>query len=191
MGRSVGIDRAQVVTAAAAISDDIGLDQLTLAQVATRLCVKLPSLYNHVDGLPDLRRALALLGIRQLYDQMRRAGVGKAEDAAIIAIAQAYRAYATAHPGVYAASVRAPAPGDAELQQASQEVLEVVLAVLEPYHLSGEAAIHAVRGLRSIIHGFVTLELAGGFGMPLDRDESFAWLLGTYIAGLRTAGSRD
>lgn len=46
--------------------------------------------------------------------------------------------------------------------------------------------IHAVRGLRSIVHGFATLEAGGGFGMPLDRDESFLRLLRAYLAGLRT-----
>lgn len=190
MARSVGIDRTQVVAVAADVADEVGLDQLTLAQVAVRLGVKLPSLYNHVDGLPGLRRALALLGMRQLMEHMRRAGVGKAEDAAITAVALAYRAYASAHPGVYAATVRAPSAADPELQQASQETVEVVLAVLEPYGLSSETAIHAVRGLRSIIHGFVTLDLAGGFGLPIDRDESFHWLLRSYIAGLRATSTR-
>jgi len=47
-----------------------------------------------------------------------------------------------------------------------------------------EAAIHAVRGLRSIAHGFATLELAGGFGMPLDCEESFLRLLRAYVTGL-------
>jgi hypothetical protein len=94
------------------------------------------------------------------------------------------------HAGVYAATVRAPAPEDAELQHVSQAIIEVVLVVLEPYGLDGEAAIHAVRGFRSIAHGFATLELAGGFGMPLDRDESFLRLLRAFIAGLRAEGRR-
>lgn len=44
----------------------------------------------------------------------------------------------------------------------------------------------AVRGLRSIAHGFATLELAGGFGLPFDPDESFLRLLQAYLVGLRT-----
>ncbi|MBA3945619.1 MAG: WHG domain-containing protein [Herpetosiphonaceae bacterium] len=187
MARSVGIDRTKVIAVAAELADEFGLEQLTLAQVATRLGVKLPSLYNHVDGLPDLRRALALLGIRQLMVQFTQAAIGKAEDAAIIAMADAYRAYARAHPGLYAATLRAPGPDDVEALQAAQSIVEVVLTVLEPYGLAEAAAIHAVRGLRSIIHGFVTLELAGGFELPLDHDESFRWLLHTYSAGVRAA----
>jgi AcrR family transcriptional regulator len=174
-----------VIATAAALADEVGLDQLTLAQVAARLGVRLPSLYNHVDGLPGLRRALALAGLRQLLEQMSRAAVGKAEDAAVLAVARAYRTYVLAHPGVYAATVRAPAAGDLEVAQLAQAIVEVVLAVLEPYDLGEEGAIHAVRGLRSIVHGFATLELAGGFGLALDRDESFLRLARAFIAGLR------
>lgn len=60
--------------------------------------------------------------------------------------------------------------------------------MLELYGLDEAAAIHAVRGLRSIVHGFATLELAGGFGLPLDCDESFLRLLRAYVAGLHSAG---
>lgn len=188
MARSVGIDRGQVVTVAAELADLHGLEQLTLAQVAARLGVRLPSLYNHVAGLPGLQRELALLAGRELLERISRAAIGKASDAAVIAVGQAYRRYVLEHPGRYAAIARAPAADEAELQQVGQAIIEVVLAVLAPYSLDGEAAIHAVRGLRTIAHGFATLELAGGFGLPLDRDESFLRLLRAYVVGLRTAG---
>lgn len=185
MARSVGVDRMRVVAVAADVADEYGLDQLTLAAVASRLGVKLPSLYNHVDGLAGLRRELAWFGARQLYERISRAAIGKAEDAAVLAISHAYRAYITEHPGVYAATVQAPTPDDLELTQISQSLIEVILVVLEPYELDEVGGIHAVRGLRSIIHGFATLELSGAFALPLDRDESFLRLLRAYIGGLR------
>ena len=185
MARSVGIDRAQVVAVAAELADAHGLDQLTLAQVAARLGVRLPSLYNHVDGLPGLRRELTLLRVRQLLDRVSRATIGKSGDMAVLALAQAYRSYVLEHPGVYMTTMRAPEPDELELQQLAQRLIEVIQAVLEPYGLDDEAVIHAIRGLRSIVHGFTTLEMVGGFRMALDRDESFTWLLQTYLAGLR------
>lgn len=188
MARKRTLDAAAVVRAAAEIADADGLDQLTLARVAERLDVRVPSLYNHVDGLPGLRRALSLAGVRASIDAMRRATVGVSGDAAMLALARAYRAFAQDHPGQYAASVRAPTPGDDALQGASEELLGVVLAVLASYQLSGDAATHAIRGLRSIIHGFVSLESAGGFGLPLALDESFDRLVGTFIAGLGHKG---
>ena len=73
---------------------------------------------------------------------------------------------------------------DHELQEVGREVIEVILAVLAAYKLRGDEALHAVRGLRSIVHGFVSLEAAGGFGLPLDLDESFRRLVQMFIRGL-------
>jgi AcrR family transcriptional regulator len=185
MSRRAGINRQQVVGVAAELADAQGLDRLTLAQVAEQLGVRLPSLYNHVEGLPGLRRALALMGLRQLLERISRAALGKAGDEAVIAVAQAIRRLVNERPGLYAATVPAIDPADGELQQAGQAILDVLFIVLGPYALDQQSATHAIRGLRSITHGFATLEAAGGFGLPLDRDESFLRLLHAYIAGLR------
>lgn len=184
MGRSAGVTRERVVAVAAELADEHGLSALTLAQVAARLGVKLPSLYNHVDGLPGLQRALAAQALGELTAAITRAAVGRSRDEAVLAIAGAYRAYVLAHPGRYAATVRAPGPDDAELRALSRGPVEVVAAVLAPYGLADDDAIHAVRGLRSLVHGFASLEVAGGFGLDLDRDESFRRLVAAYIAGL-------
>ena len=83
------------------------------------------------------------------------------------------------------ASVRAAAPDDTALLALSQELIDIILAVLAPYGLSEEHALHAIRGLRSVAHGFATIETAGGFGMALDRDESFLRLVQGLIAGIK------
>jgi AcrR family transcriptional regulator len=184
MARSAGITRERLVAVAAGLADANGFEQLALADVAVALGVKLPSLYNHVDGLAGLRRELALLALRTLVERVRHAAVGKAGDEAVGGVAQAYRAFVLERPGLYGAIVRAPAPDDAELQRSSAELVEVVLAVLAPYGLAEVEAIHAVRGLRAIAHGFATIEAAGGFGLALDKDESFRRLVAAYTAGL-------
>jgi AcrR family transcriptional regulator len=81
--------------------------------------------------------------------------------------------------------------GAEELAAAEERVVRIVLAVLLPFGLEGVEAVHAVRGLRSLVHGFATLEVAGGFGLPLDCDESFRRLVDWFVAGLAGgAGAR-
>jgi hypothetical protein len=75
---------------------------------------------------------------------------------------------------------------DVELAAAEERVVRIVLAVLASFGLQGQDAIHAVRGLRSVVHGFASLEVAGGFGLPLDCDESFRRLIAMLVAGLET-----
>lgn len=186
MARRAGasLDRAAVVHAAAQLADTVGLEGVTLATLAAKVGVQTPSLYNHVAGLPGLRRELALLGLRELGRRMERAAVGRSGDDALVAIAQAYRAYAREHPGVYAATQRAPEGDDPAWAAAGAEVVGIVLAVLAGYGLEGDDALHATRALRSLLHGFASLETMGGFGLPLDLDESFRRLLVLFIAGL-------
>jgi AcrR family transcriptional regulator len=166
-----------------------GFQRLSLAALAERLGVRTPSLFKHVAGLPALRRELALLGLRLLGERLTEAVAGRAGDDAIRALAEAYRAFARDHPGLYAATQPAPAADDAELASAAEKVVGVLLRILEAYQLRGDDALHAVRAWRSALHGFVALETAGGFGLPLDLDESYRRLIEMYITGLRTAAA--
>jgi AcrR family transcriptional regulator len=183
-----GLDAAQVVAAAADLADAEGLEAVTLARVAAGLEVRTPSLYNHVDGLDGLRRGLALLSIRDLTAAMRDATVGLSGDDALRAIATTQRAYAHEHPGRYAAAAVA-APTLEPERSAAQEGVAVIAAALRGFELDDEEAVHAIRGVRAAVHGFVALELAGGFGMPVDVDTSFDRLIDTLAAGLARAPS--
>ncbi len=65
----------------------------------------------------------------------------------------------------------------------------MVLTVLQPYGFNAEDLLHVVRGLRSLLHGYVDLEIAGGFGLALDRDESYRQLVRTADTGLAHAAN--
>jgi hypothetical protein len=41
-----------------------------------------------------------------------------------------------------------------------------------------------LRGLRSIVHGFATLEESGAFGLPIDMNVSFHTIVMAYIASI-------
>jgi AcrR family transcriptional regulator len=182
-----GLDREAVVDAAARLADAEGLDAVTLARVASELGVRSPSLYVHVDGLGDLRQRLGVRGARALADELRTAAAGRAGREALEAIAHAYRDYALRHPGSYEALQLPTAFGGDEGNDAAADVVGAVLAMLRGYRLEGDEAIHAVRIIRSSLHGFVTLERAGGFQIPLELDETFARLVAMLDGGLRPA----
>jgi AcrR family transcriptional regulator len=179
-----GLDTARVVDEAARIADAEGLDEVTLARVASALGVRAPSLYNHVEGRGGLIRLLAIRSIDELADALRDAAVGRAGADALRSIAHAYRAYALGHPGRYAATVLAPSPGDEQLAAAGGRAVGVLVAVLAGWDFKGDEALHRVRVIRAGLHGFVAIEMQGGFGLPLELDESFELLLATLIAGL-------
>jgi AcrR family transcriptional regulator len=184
MTRRAGLDKDAVIEEAVRLVDEEGLEQLSLGRLGERLGVRVPSLYNHVAGLPGLRRDLAVYALRDLYQIATRATIGKARAEAIYALADAMREYARHTPGRYLCTLQAPQEGDAEWQELGRLNIEVVRAILAPYLSDETTTIHAIRGLRSIVQGFISLEMAGAFAMPIDLEASFHWLLAAYIKGL-------
>jgi AcrR family transcriptional regulator len=57
-----------VLNAAIQLLDQEGREALSLGRLAQRLGIQTPSLYNHIDGLPGLYRALAVWNARTLGD---------------------------------------------------------------------------------------------------------------------------
>lgn len=168
-----GVTVERVVGTAAEIADEEGVTAVTMSAVAQRLGVSVPGLYKHVDGLPGVNRMLAVRSTNELADTLSASVMGKSGDAALHSLCHEYRAYAKQHPGRYAATVVAPDAADVEHQEAANKALTAVLAMFSGYHLTDDDAVDAARYLRSVLHGFVTLELAGGFGLPQDVDASF------------------
>jgi AcrR family transcriptional regulator len=179
------LNRERVVAKAIELADAaVDPGAVTLTALANALDVRVPSLYNHIEGLDDLHAAMAEVAVRQVIEDLRRASLGKTGRQALLAMAIAYRHYARQHPGVYPLTVRAPNPGEERLAALAQELLQLLLLVLASMNIDGEDAYHAVRGLRAILHGFTALEVAEGFKMDLDRDESYRRLVETYLDGL-------
>jgi hypothetical protein len=108
---------------------------------------------------------------------MAAAAAGVSGREALGAISAAYRQYAQTAPGRYAASVRAPTPGDQEYADVTSQALAVISAALKGYHLDGPDLIHAIRMWRAACHGLASLEMAGGFGLPQSVDATFERLI--------------
>lgn len=183
-----GLNAATVTGAAAILADEIGLAQVSMSLVAERLGVKSPSLYKHVDGLTDLTRRVAVLAATELGDDLRDAMQGRAGRDALAAAAQAVRDYVRQHPGRYAATVGVrPAGPEDPLVTALERALDSFAAALRGYWPDPVDEIHALRMLRSVLHGFATLETSGGFRFGTDVDASFAWMIDFLDRGLRAS----
>lgn len=181
-----GLSTELVVAEAARLVDRDGAGALTLRAVADRFGVAQPSLYKHIGGLDDLHGRLAAVAARELGTALRRAAGGKAGADATRAVAAAYRRYARRRPGCYGYLLR-PRAGDEDHLRASAEVLEVLYDVLAGYRIVDEQdRVDAARFLRSALHGFVSLENAGGFAMARSVDRSFERTVQGLDSALRT-----
>jgi AcrR family transcriptional regulator len=188
VARKLGLTLDDVVDAAAVVADRDGLDAVSLAAVAAALGVKAPSLYAHVAGLAGLHRALGRRGAIELGAALADAVDDEDEDdpaSALRALAGAYRRFAHDRPGLYAAMLPAPDP-DADPEAAADFAAAIAgpAQVMARLGLPPERTIDAVRTVRALLHGFVDLELRGGFGLPDPVDDTFAYAVELVVAAM-------
>ena len=119
-------------------------------------------MYAHVGGLGDLRDRIARSGSLELTDALSAAATGRAGREALHAVAMAYRAYAHSAPASTPRCSARPTAATTSARPRAARLVGVLAAVLRGYGLEGDDAIHAVRLLRSALHGFVSLESAAG-----------------------------
>ena len=184
MARS-GLSTDRLVRAAAELADTVGFDQVTVSALARQFDVKVASLYSHLRSSHDLKTRIALLALEELADQVAAALAGRAGKDALAAFADVYRDYAREHPGRYAA---AQLRLDAETAAASAggRHAQMTRAILRGYDVAEPDQTHAVRLLGSVVHGYVSLEMAGGFDHSApDPQETWSWILDRLDALLR------
>ncbi|MEU1470415.1 WHG domain-containing protein [Streptomyces sp. NPDC005761] len=158
----VGLTTERLVEAGAELADEVGFDQLTVSALARRFDVKVASLYSHLRNSHDLKTRIALLALEELADRGAASLAGRAGKDALSAFADVYRDYAREHPGRYAAAQYRLDP-EAAAASAGGRHAQMTRAILRGYDLSEPDQTHAVRLLGSVFHGYVSLEMQGGF----------------------------
>lgn len=169
-----GLNTTVIVEKAREIIDTEGLEHLTLARLASDFHVAPPSLYKHVKGSSDLLNLVATQATSDLAARINLAIRGLYGKQALVALCNSYRSFASTRPGCYQLTQQSR---DYEpWKEAANELIAVVVAALHSYGINEQDISH-IRFARSVLHGFVSLELDGGFALPNSIDESFELLI--------------
>jgi len=165
-----------IVDAAFALLEAGGLEAVTMQAVAQRVGIRAPSLYKRVrdrDALVGLVVGRAVDGLGALLAETAARSPDDPRRA-FVALAEAVRAFAHAHPAAFRL-VFNPLPDAARadvdaLARASAPVLSVAA------RLAGEAeALEAARLVTASLTGFLLMELSGAFRLGGDVDRAYAW----------------
>ena len=143
------LDQGQVVRAALALLDEIGLDELTMRRLAERLGVKAASLYRHVRNKDEL---LALLGdeISAEIPLPRRTGTWRDQ---LTEVAWNVRRGLLAHRDAARVLASTPPAGPRRLRH-----IEAVLQILRTAGLTDRDAAHAAYHLNNLVTEFAADE---------------------------------
>lgn len=181
----MGLDKSAVISRAAQLANDVGLENITLKSLANDLNIQPPSLYNHISGLDDLKKELMLYGWLQMEDQILEAVAGISGYNAIEVMCRTVFEYATTNPGVFNAMVWYNKFENDETNNATKKLFPVVLKVFSSLNISQEDSDHLVRTFRSFLEGFALLVNHNAFGNPISINDSFELSLKVLMAGMK------
>ncbi|MGY0023586.1 TetR/AcrR family transcriptional regulator [Streptomyces sp. YJ-C3] len=157
----------EIAAEARTLLEQSGPDALTMRALADRLGIKAPSLYKH---FPDKQAVEAELVAQMLTESAE--ACEEAERTApdpLAALADAYRAWALAHPHLYCLATERPLP-----RHALPEGLEEQAAMPLMRVCGGDEDL--ARAVWAFAHGMVILEIHGRF--PDGADLERAWRTG-------------
>lgn len=183
--RTGRVTAKSVVDTAVRLADTEGIDAVSLTRIAAELGVTQPSIYRHINGIQELKKAMVLRTRELLVADLREAAIGCTRDDAVQAVATAWRHFVRVHPGLYDATDRIATAGDTDLEASLDQVVHVLAMSMKGYRLAPEEQVHSARSVRSALHGFVALEKDAGHPAGAGLDESFERLVALLVAGIR------
>lgn len=166
------INRTVVLDLAWEIIQKVGFSEFRLALLAEALKIRTPSLYNHVNDTDDIfyemkKRSLVLLG-DSLEVSLRNF---EKNFKPIYQFLGAYREFAKQYPHMYPLTI-VSTENDPELKTLGDRILQLCMDAFLFVQLDKET-VHRIRIIRSLVHGFISLEQEGGFGRKESVEESF------------------
>ena len=182
-----------ILDTARAIMREEGVAALSMQELARRMDMRAPSLYNYFSGKMEIYDTLFRLGFT-LSDEHRREVLKEAEDIhdEIRLSIEAYMSFALEHPELYQLCFERPVPGFIPskaslelsfglLHQAYEQV-DVLREVLETDLSSQQLADTVI----AITHGLTALHLANEPDLPIGQGR-FGSLIPVVVSILETA----
>ena len=176
------LNKEMIVEEAVGLIEETGYRDFTMRDLAARLDVKASSLYNHIDGIEEVKSAIGLKSIKMMNSALAEAVKGKERDEAVKSAARAYRTFAKEHPELYETIVEIPMSGDNLLFKECPYSLQPLADVISEYPVTKEALLSSFRYLMSAMHGFLELELSGFLkDKSIDIDISYSSMIDIHI----------
>ena len=165
-----GLTKEIIIAEAVAFIEETGQPEVSLHELARRLEIKTPSLYNHIKNTKELQYAVFQFAIDKFVANQKLATENKKKDEAVKAFADAYYSFATENKGLYRLIMSMPSEEDDMEKKMAVPLLNTVVSILSDYALTEETIAHWQRVFRAILHGFISQEYLGYFYYYNDID---------------------
>jgi len=178
------LTKEAVLAAAVRIAEEKGSSALSMQELAGALGIIPSSLYNHISGLDEAKKYIVQFAGESLIAVIRDHVLGYSGNDALLKVAFAFREFAVAHPELYKAICVCTDIPEYKLNEEDQEFVRVLHRILEHYSLNETQKTHFGRAFRSSMHGFISIELSGGFKSTANIDETYMIMINQIISML-------
>ena len=165
-----GLTKKLIISEAVKYIEENGKSTISLHELARRLKVKTPSLYNHIKNTKELQYEVFQYAIEKFVKNQQSAIENKKKDEVVRSFAEAYYSFAIENKGLYQLIMSIPSEEDDKAKEIAIPLLRLVVEILSNYGLSEESIAHWQRVFRAILHGFVSEEYLGYFYYYKDVD---------------------
>lgn len=152
-----------IIEESVAYISETGDSDIPMREIARRLGVKAPSLYNHFNSMTELRYAVYQYSIDRFVTTLEESVADKTGDEAIIAFAESYHDFAMRNRGLYTLIMSIPSDNDRTGFAIALPLLDLAVSILSEYDLDDTSIAHWQRVFRAFLHGFVSQEYLGSF----------------------------
>lgn len=180
-----GVNEDRIIEVSAKLSEEVGMENLTLKMIADELKIKSPSLYNHIASLDDIKTKLMIYGWKQIEDKMINAAAGVSGYNALRSMSYAFYDYATNNKGIFNAMLWYNKYENEITKQTTSRLFDLLFKILTSLHISQENINHIIRTLRSFLEGYALLVNNKAFGYSLPIKESFDLSVEIIINGIK------
>lgn len=180
------IDKETIINKAVEIVNSVGIDKVTLKMLAENLGIKSPSLYNHIEGIDDLKKQLMIYGWKQAEQRITLAVIGVSGYDAIRAMCYAFYDYVIENPGVFNVMLWYNKFQSEEMEMATAQLLTIIFKITSSLNIPDDYCFHLIRTFRGFLEGYFLLVNNGSFGHPLPIFESFEISIEVLIAGIQS-----
>ena len=122
-----GLTKEKIIADAISAIEESGQSKISLHELARRLGIKTPSLYNHIKNSKDLRHEIFRYAITLFVDNQNAATKGKQKDEVVKAFAEAYFSFAHENRGLYRLVMSMPQDNDDTEKELAVPLLETAI----------------------------------------------------------------
>lgn len=184
-----GLSFDVIVQTAMRLVNEKGYGKFSARELASELNVKAASLYNHLGSMDEVNVGIGRIAAEMQNRLLQEAAEKGSRKQAFTDFCRAYRDFAKSNHQLYLAILAIPSLDQGEAaEETSREIAVTFRRIIDLFELSETDKIHYTRFVRSLLDGFLQMEMAGGpVSDDVTMEDSFSFIIDRQLRMLEEA----